>query len=105
MTVTSTKMMSLGVGEVVVLDDLLDLLAVLAAVPGVGLVGDEADAAACAVAQEPFGHVASKSHLGDAQLEGAEQPGQRATTATMAAMKKAAIFTPSGRSTMLSTVV
>ena len=55
MTVTSTKITSLVVGEVVVAADLAELVAVLGPVAGVGLVGDQPDRAAGAVADEELG--------------------------------------------------
>ena len=103
-TVTSTKTTSSS-GQVVVGPDLPQLLAVLRRVAGVGLVGDQPQPApAGAVADEQLGRRV-QPHLGDPQLEGPPQPGERATPARIAAMKQAAIFTPSGRSTTLAPVV
>ena len=83
------------VGQVVVRDDLADLVDVLLRVAGVGLVGDQPDGAAGAVAHEPLRR-GVEVDLGRAQLEGAAQPRDQTETAMMAAMKQAPIFTPSG---------
>jgi hypothetical protein len=64
-----------GVGEVVVVDDLLELLGVLATVARVRFVGDQADGATGAVPQEPFGCLV-EDDVDGAQLEGALQPRQ-----------------------------
>ena len=69
-----------GVGQVVVVDDLADLLAVLLDVAGAGLVGDEPDRAAGAVAQEGLG-AGVVDDLGGAQLEARAPPGTAATPA------------------------
>ena len=103
MTTTSTKITSGSAGQVVVALDLADLLRVLldGAVPR--LVRDEPDRAPGAVAHE---HLARRVETMWVARSSKTRPMRETTeTRTMAAMKQPAIFTPSGRSMTLPTVV
>ena len=73
--VTSTKMMSPASGRSLSSTICLIFSEYSTAVPGVRFVGDQADAATCAVAQEPFRGLV-EDHLGGAQLEGAQESRQ-----------------------------
>ena len=80
------------------------LFEVLQDVPGIGLVGEEAELAVggCLLEEAPGGLV--QVDLGDAQL-GGRVTREISEVTRMAAMKNEAILTPSGRSMMLAMVV
>ena len=86
--------------QVVVAADLAEFVAVLGPVSAVGFVGDQPDGSAGCVAEENLGRLVEVTSVTRSSKDAGKPGGQE--TARMAAMKTAAILTPSGRSRTLA---